>query len=61
MSIFLLPTIVHNMCLSNEDDIDFKMTSDNPGVIISHSLYNSLCETKVQIEQNGTPNKITSN
>ena len=43
---------MHNVCLSNEANIDFKMTSDTPGVIISHSLYNSLCEAKVQIEQN---------
>ena len=53
MSIFLLPKIIHNVCDENNvNDVDFTMTKDNPSMFISHSLYNSLCEAKIKIEQN---------
>lgn len=53
MSIFLLPKIIHTVCdENNENDVDFTMTKDNPSMFISHSLYNSLCEAKIKIEQN---------
>jgi|LakMenEpi03Aug12_release.lakeMendotaPanAssembly.Ray.scaffolds.fasta_scaffold174152_2 23S rRNA U2552 (ribose-2'-O)-methylase RlmE/FtsJ len=49
MSIFLLPKILH--CIQ-ENDIVFKMTNRVPNVLLSQSLYQSLCETKIQIEKN---------
>jgi hypothetical protein len=54
MSIFLLPKIIHNICNDgvNENNICFKMTKEIPDILISHSLYNSLCEVKIQIENN---------
>lgn len=54
MSIFLLPKIIHNVCNNgtNEDDIYFKMTKEVPDMIVSYSLYNSLCSVKIQIEKN---------
>jgi len=51
MSIFLLPKILMNK-KENYHDVHFKTSSDVPGVAVCHSLYNSLCQTKVQIEQN---------
>lgn len=54
MSIFLLPKIIHTICDidENDDDIEFKMSTNNPGIMISHSLYNSLCQAKIKIEEN---------
>jgi hypothetical protein len=51
MSIFLLPTILNNIG-ENCDDIHFKVSNHIPNITISHSLYNSLCQTKLQIEKN---------
>ena len=48
MSIFLLPKIFHSM---KEDDIVFNMTDCVPNTFLSNSLYQTLCETKIQIEQ----------
>ena len=49
MSIFLLPKILHDI---RDNDIQFKMLKKCANVIVSHSLYNSLCQTKIQIEKN---------
>jgi 23S rRNA U2552 (ribose-2'-O)-methylase RlmE/FtsJ len=49
MSIFLLPKIIHDI---RDNDIQFKMLKKSANVIVSHSLYHSLCETKIQIEKN---------
>jgi site-specific DNA-cytosine methylase len=51
MSIFLLPKIIHDI---RDNDIQFKMLKKSANVIVSHSLYNSLCQTKIQIEKNYT-------
>lgn len=51
MSIFLLPKILMNR-KENYDDVHFKASSHIPEVAVCYSLYNSLCQTKVQIEQN---------
>lgn len=51
MSIFLLPKILNNR-KENYDDVHFKASSHIPDVAICFSLYNSLCQTKIQIEQN---------
>jgi len=48
MSIFLLPKVCH---LLTEDDIIFNMTEQTPNAFLSNSLYQKLCETKIQIEQ----------
>lgn len=48
MSIFLLPKIFH---VFTEDDIVFNMTEQIPNVFLSNSLYQTLCETKIQIEK----------
>lgn len=54
MSIFLLPKIIHTVGSNekNQNDIYFKMTKEIPDILISHSLYNSLCQVKIQIEKN---------
>ena len=51
MSIFLLPKILDDIG-NGRHDICFKMSKTIPGVIVSHSLYDSLCQTKVRIEKN---------
>jgi 23S rRNA U2552 (ribose-2'-O)-methylase RlmE/FtsJ len=51
MSIFLLPKIIHDI---RDNDIQFKMLKKSANVIVSHSLYHSLCQTKIQIEKNYT-------
>lgn len=48
MSIFLLPKICH---VIKEDEIVFNMTDFIPNVFLSNSLYQTLCETKIQIEK----------
>ena len=53
MSIFLLPKILDNNIGENDHhDICFKMIKNVPSVIVSHSLYDSLCQTKIKIEKN---------
>ena len=53
MSIFLLPKILDNNIGDNDGhDICFKMIKNVPSVIVSHSLYDSLCQTKIKIEKN---------
>ena len=49
MSIFLLPKILHDI---GDNNIQFKMLKKSANVIVSHSLYHSLCQTKIQIEKN---------
>ena len=51
MSIFLLPKILDDIGTGGHD-IYFKMSKTIPSVIVSHSLYDSLCQTKVRIEKN---------
>jgi 23S rRNA U2552 (ribose-2'-O)-methylase RlmE/FtsJ len=51
MSIFLLPKILDDIECGRHD-IHFKMSETTPAVIVSHSLYDSLCQTKVRIETN---------
>lgn len=51
MSIFLLPKILDDIG-SGGHNIYFKMSKNIPGVMVSHSLYDSLCQTKVKIEKN---------
>ena len=51
MSIFLLPKILDDIGTGGRD-IYFKMSKTIPSVIVSHSLYDSLCQTKVRIEKN---------
>jgi 23S rRNA U2552 (ribose-2'-O)-methylase RlmE/FtsJ len=51
MSIFLLPKIIDNIG-NNDHGIYFKMSKNVPNVMISHSLYDSLCQTKIKIENN---------
>jgi 23S rRNA U2552 (ribose-2'-O)-methylase RlmE/FtsJ len=51
MSIFLLPTIIDNI-EENGHNICFKMSENIPDVIVSHSLYEMLCKTKLKIEKN---------
>lgn len=51
MSIFLLPKILDDIG-SDDHNIHFKMSKTIPSVIVSHSLYDSLCQTKVRIEKN---------
>jgi 23S rRNA U2552 (ribose-2'-O)-methylase RlmE/FtsJ len=51
MSIFLLPKILMKK-KEKYNDVQLKVSSHIPGVAVCHSLYNSLCQTKVQIEQN---------
>lgn len=51
MSIFLLPKILDDIG-NGGHDIYFKMSKTIPSVIVSHSLYDSLCQTKVRIEKN---------
>lgn len=51
MSIFLLPKILDDIG-NGDHDIYFKMSRTIPSVIVSHSLYDSLCQTKVRIEKN---------
>lgn len=48
MSIFLLPKVFH---VFTEDDIIFNMTDCIPNAFLSNSLYQTLCETKIQIEK----------
>lgn len=56
MSIFLLPKILHDIGdvknNNNNNDIQFKMFKNGANVIVSHSLYHSLCQSKIQIEKN---------
>jgi 23S rRNA U2552 (ribose-2'-O)-methylase RlmE/FtsJ len=52
MSIFLLPKILDDIGNGSSHNIYFKMSKTIPGVIVSHSLYDSLCQTKVKIEKN---------
>jgi 23S rRNA U2552 (ribose-2'-O)-methylase RlmE/FtsJ len=52
MSIFLLPKIVDDIGENDNHNIHFKMSKIIPSVIVSHSLYDSLCQTKVRIEKN---------
>jgi 23S rRNA U2552 (ribose-2'-O)-methylase RlmE/FtsJ len=51
MSIFLLPKILDDIGIGGHN-IYFKMSKNIPSVIVSHSLYDSLCQTKVRIETN---------
>ena len=51
MSIFLLPKILHDIGIG-DNNIQFKMLKKSAIVIVSHSLYHSLCQTKIQIEKN---------
>lgn len=53
MSIFLLPKILDDIG-DRGREIYFKMSKTIPGVMVSHSLYDSLCQTKVRIEKNDT-------
>jgi len=61
MSIFLLSKVLHDI---RDNDINFKMIKNCANVIVSHSLYQSLCQTKIQIEKNDigwdTCKKITN-
>jgi 23S rRNA U2552 (ribose-2'-O)-methylase RlmE/FtsJ len=52
MSIFLLPKIIDDIGDGNGHEIHFKMSKNIPTVMVSHSLYDSLCQTKVKIEKN---------
>lgn len=51
MSIFLLPTILDSI-EDNDHSICFKMSKNIPDVIVSHSLYETLCQTKIKIGKN---------
>ena len=61
MSIFLLSKVLHDI---RGNDIRFKMINKCANGIVSHSLYQSLCQTKIQIEKNDigwdTCKKITN-
>lgn len=54
MSIFLLPKVLDDIGdieNNSKNDIQFRMFKNCAKVIVSHSLYHSLCQSKIQIEK----------